>query len=70
MKPTALARIPIGKDELVVKLDGGRVDIRLSTLTGDQRFPSKHGVTLPRDCLNDLIAALEAAKKKGGQAIA
>ncbi len=60
----AIARIPIGQDELVVSVDEhDRIDIRLWTETGGVRFPSKHGVTVPRSALRDLIDAMKAAKR-------
>ena len=65
MTRTALACIPIGQDELVVSLDGhGNHDLRLWTLTGDLRFPSKAGITFPRERLDEVIAALNAAKRR------
>jgi hypothetical protein len=59
---TRIARIPIGVDELVVSVDDrDHVDVRLWTDTSGVRFPSKHGVTVPRHVINDLINALRSA---------
>jgi hypothetical protein len=56
---TRIAAIPIGKDEFVVSIDEhGRIDLRLWTMTGDMRFPSGKGFSLPRHLISDLIAAL------------
>ena len=70
------ARIPIARialddgSELVVSIDErGRTDLRLWTPTGDLKFPSKHGLTVSRYALREVIAALREAKE-GGQAIA
>ena len=65
MKRATLARIPLGRDEVVIALDDrDRIDIRLWTDTSGIRLPSKHGVTLPRYVLRDLIDALEQARRK------
>jgi hypothetical protein len=67
---TPVARVSLGRDELVVSLDGhGNVDLRLWTDTGGIHFPSKSGITFPRERLDDLIDALQGARKDG-QAIA
>jgi hypothetical protein len=58
---TVLARIPLGKDALVVTLDGDRVDIRVHTPTGGLRFPSKNGLTINHGDLPALIEALQHA---------
>jgi hypothetical protein len=61
----AVARIPVGQDELVVSIDEhDRIDLRIWTRTGDLKFPSKHGVTVPRHALRDLIDALMAARRR------
>ncbi len=61
----AIARIPLGQDELVVSIDErGDLDLRIWTPSGDLRFPSKHGVSVPKWALRDLIDALQQAKRK------
>jgi hypothetical protein len=60
-KRTVLARIPTGKDELVVTLHSDRVDIRVHTPTGGLRFPSKNGLTVKHGDLPALIEALQHA---------
>ncbi len=61
----AIARIPIGQDELVVSIDElDRIHLRVWTPSGGLKFPSKHGVSVPRYALRDLIEALKAAKRR------
>ena len=51
--------------DLVVSLDAnGDLDLRRWTPTGDLKSPSKHGVSVPRWALGDLIDALKAAKRR------
>ena len=59
-----LARIEIGHDELVITLDGERVDVRVHTPTGGLRFPSKNGLTININDVPKLIGALQAARKE------
>jgi hypothetical protein len=58
-----LAVIELDADtDIVVSIDQlGRIDLREWTQTGDLKFPSKHGVAVPRAVLRDLIAALSEA---------
>ena len=64
-KRVVLARIPIGNDEIVVTLDDrDRIDIRLWTATGGVRMASANGLTIPRDDVPKLIAALERAMRQ------
>jgi hypothetical protein len=60
-----VARIPIGRDELVISAaEGDRIDIRLWTDTSGVRFPSTRGVTIPQWAVRDLINALKATKQR------
>jgi hypothetical protein len=61
-----LATIPLNSDaDLVVSVDSeGAIDLRIWTPSGDLKFPSKSGVTVPRWALRDLIEALKAAKRR------
>ena len=62
---TRLAAIPLDRDELVVSVDErDRIDVRLWTDTGGIRFPSKHGIAVPRHALPEIIAALELARRR------
>jgi hypothetical protein len=60
---TRVATIPLDDDtDLVVSLDAqGDLDLRRWTQTGDLKFPSKHGATVPRGSVRDLIEALREA---------
>jgi hypothetical protein len=70
MKRAVLARLDLGRDELVVSADEhGNVDVRLHTETAGLRFPSKHGITFPRERLGDLIAVLKAGAQQEGSSV-
>jgi hypothetical protein len=63
---TSLAVISLDDgSDLVVSIDAdGDLDLRRWTQTGDLKFPSRNGVTVPHEHLNDLIDALKAAKRR------
>jgi hypothetical protein len=64
-KRATLARLRIGKDELVVTLDeSDGLDVRLWTATGGVRMASANGLTLHLNDVPKLIAALERAAGK------
>jgi hypothetical protein len=63
-KRTPLARIPIGNDELVLSVDDrDRIDIRMWTDTSGVRMASANGLTIHRNDVPKLIAALQGAKR-------
>jgi hypothetical protein len=55
-KCTALARIPIGQDELVISL-----------ATSGIRLASANGLTIPLTEISKLIAALECAVREAAE---
>jgi hypothetical protein len=64
-----LSRISLddGNDLVVSVEHRDRVDLRLWTPSGDLKFPSKQGMSVPRYALRDLIEALKAECPSCGQ---
>lgn len=59
-----IARIDIGGGrDVVVSRAGDLIDVRIWTATGNLKFPSKHGLTIPLDKASALIAALRQARR-------
>jgi hypothetical protein len=63
---TRLATIPLdnGSDLVVSLTADGDADVRLWTRTGDLKFPSKDGVSIPHYAVHAVIDALKQAKRR------
>jgi hypothetical protein len=61
-----IARIALDNgSDLVVSIDAdGDLDLRRWTPTGDLKFPSKHGVTIPAYAMHAVIDALTQARRR------